>query len=476
MSQHDMNIANQGFPATRADLNNALAALASSSSGTSEPSTTYAGQMWNDTTNNLLKFRNDANDAWITFAKLDQATNEWEVRSSVFQAVDSAGIAFKTDDGTTRATLGDDGNWVFTGGATFSGALASSNIPSVGAFSNRNLIINGKFEVDQRLGGSSTAFSSGAAFVADRFDYYTDAGAIAVYSATHEISSDAPDGFSKSLKVTCSSGGSIPATGEVVFRQQIEGYNVSVLNYGSSSAESATVSFWIKASVTGDYGLQFIYYDGTNNQTYVSKYTVNSANIWEYKTVTIPPQTTNAFNDVTNGAGLVVYWDLGEGSTYSGTADTGWTTTYLNGLSGGVKLMENTGATWQITGVQLEVGDTATPFEHRSYGDELQRCQRYYQVAPQLATILPGRGSSATSITCSLPLATSMRSTPSIPSTLSSVVYSVSNFSSANATISAGSIGDTHFQISFGGFSAAVSDNRTGTVRLIADLPLDAEL
>ena len=128
MSQHDFNIANQGFPATRADLNNALAALASNSSGTSEPSTTYAGQFWNDTTNSLLKFRNDANDGWITFAKLDQATNEWEVRSSVFQAVDSAGIAFKTDEGTTRATLGDDGNWVFTGGATFSGALASSTL------------------------------------------------------------------------------------------------------------------------------------------------------------------------------------------------------------------------------------------------------------------------------------------------------------------------------------------------------------
>ena len=110
MSQHDFNIANQGFPATRGDLNNALAALASSSSGTSEPSTTYAGQVWTDTTNNLLKFRNDANDGWITFAKLDQATNEWEVRSSVFQAVDSAGIAFKTDDGTTRLTIDSSGN------------------------------------------------------------------------------------------------------------------------------------------------------------------------------------------------------------------------------------------------------------------------------------------------------------------------------------------------------------------------------
>jgi len=138
MSQHDFNIANQGFPATRADLNNALAALASSSSGTSEPSTTYAGQMWNDTTNNLLKFRNDANDAWITFAKLDQATNEWEVRSSVFQAVDSAGIAFKTDEGTTRATLGDDGNFQFNSvdieGGTIDDTTIGGGTPAAATF------------------------------------------------------------------------------------------------------------------------------------------------------------------------------------------------------------------------------------------------------------------------------------------------------------------------------------------------------
>ena len=268
----------------------------------------------------------------------------------------------------------------FTGTTTVSGDL----VPST-PMSHRNMIINGKFEVNQHNDGSSTSFSAGAALVADRFKYYTNAGAIAVYSATHEVSSVAPpDGFSKSFKITCSSGGSIPVTGEVLFRQIIEGYNTSVLSYGSSSAKSATVSFWVKASVTGDYGLQFVYYDGANSNFYVSKYTVNSANTWEYKTVTIPPQTTNAFDNVTNGAGLKLYWDLGEGSDYSGTANSGWTTTYKNGLSGGVKLMENTGATWQITGVQLELGSSATPFEHRSYGDELARCQRYFVKSTQL--------------------------------------------------------------------------------------------
>jgi hypothetical protein len=118
MSQHDLNIADQGFPATRADLNNALAALASNSSGTSEPSTTYANQLWYDTSNDLLKFRNEANSAWITLAYMNQTTSEWEIRSGVVQAVDSDGILFKTDEGTTRATLGDDGNWTFTGTVT----------------------------------------------------------------------------------------------------------------------------------------------------------------------------------------------------------------------------------------------------------------------------------------------------------------------------------------------------------------------
>lgn len=109
MSQHDYNIANQGFPATRADLNNALAALASTSSGTAAPTTTYANQFWYDTTNNLLMFRNADNDAWITFAYLDQATDEWEIRTAAIQAVDAAGLTFKTDEGTARVTIDDAG-------------------------------------------------------------------------------------------------------------------------------------------------------------------------------------------------------------------------------------------------------------------------------------------------------------------------------------------------------------------------------
>lgn len=110
MSQHDFNIANQGFASFRQDLNNSLVALANNSAGATEPPTTYAYQFWYDETADLLKMRNSDDDAWITLAAFDQATDEWEIRSAVIQAVDSAGVSIKTDDGTTRVTIADDGN------------------------------------------------------------------------------------------------------------------------------------------------------------------------------------------------------------------------------------------------------------------------------------------------------------------------------------------------------------------------------
>ncbi len=123
MSQHDMNIENQGFPAFRSDLNNALAALASTSAGATAPSTTFAQQLWYDSTNNLLKMRNTDNDAWITLAYFDQTNDEWQVRSAVIQAVDSAGVVIKTDDGTTRLTISDDGSITTQGDFTVGGDL-----------------------------------------------------------------------------------------------------------------------------------------------------------------------------------------------------------------------------------------------------------------------------------------------------------------------------------------------------------------
>ena len=131
MSQHDMNIANQSFPNTRGDINNALAALVSQSSGASAPSTTFANQMWYDTTNNFLKMRNEADDAWITIAYLDQTSDEVEFRTACIQAIDSAGISLKTDEGTARLTISDAGTVDVVGTLTAARGIGDTQTASI---------------------------------------------------------------------------------------------------------------------------------------------------------------------------------------------------------------------------------------------------------------------------------------------------------------------------------------------------------
>ena len=174
MSQHDMNIANQGFPAFRSDLNNALAALASTSAGATAPSTTFAQQLWYDSTANLLKMRNTDNDAWITLAYFDQTNDEWEVRSAVIQAVDSAGVVIKTDDGTTRIEVQDDGDVSIDSGTLF--VDASEN--SIGINTSTPLAklhIEGD-DADILLADSSPADSREALIKARSGDLYMQAG------------------------------------------------------------------------------------------------------------------------------------------------------------------------------------------------------------------------------------------------------------------------------------------------------------
>jgi len=162
MSQHDFNIANQGFPAFRADLNDGLAALASNSAGTAEPTTTYAYQFWYDETSDLLKMRNGADDAWITLAYFDQTNDEWEIRSAVIQAVDSAGVVIKTDDGTTRITVADNGNVTITNQLTVSDGLIVDNDGATVATFDRATSDGtiAEFQKDGSIVGSIGAVSS----------------------------------------------------------------------------------------------------------------------------------------------------------------------------------------------------------------------------------------------------------------------------------------------------------------------------
>lgn len=242
-----------------------------------------------------------------------------------------------------------------------------------GALSNRNMIINGGMVIDQRNGGASvTGSGSAAKFAADRFSLFANTtGTITIQQV-----SDAPDGFTNSNKVTCTSAAtSDSSASRVQLYHAIEGHNIANLAFGSSSAKAITLSFWVKASNTGTYGGSFV--NGATNRSYPYQYTISASNTWEYQIITISGDTTGTWA-TDNTAGMYVFWSLGIGSTFEGTANQ-WNGAFDIGPPSSFSLKDNVNATLQITGVQLEVGDTATPFEHRSYGDELQRCQRYYE-------------------------------------------------------------------------------------------------
>ena len=261
----------------------------------------------------------------------------------------------------------------------------------------RNLIINGSCAISQR--GVSTSFAhdgTTTAYTVDRFEF-TISSNHETFDCTVTQDSDAPDGFSNSIKITTGTEESNIASDEFVFlRQRIEGQNLQHLKYGTSEAVSTTVSFYVKSSVTGTFGITMYSADG--NRNIGTTYTINSANTWEYKTLTFAGDVSGTINN-DNGDALNVIWHLSLGSDFDSTDNTSWGAysagrwAYGHAQDG---VITTAGATFQITGVQLEVGE-ATPFEHRSYADELARCQRYYEKIGGNSTYDPiGQGSQRT--------------------------------------------------------------------------------
>jgi hypothetical protein len=257
--------------------------------------------------------------------------------------------------------------------------IDGQQLPSAGALSHRNLVVNGAMQVDQR--GTSTGVNTTGYYAVDRMRISQNSIATARY--TREQSTDAPDGFASSLKVTTTTAeGSVGATdGYRPLHYKIEGQDLQQLQYGTSGAKSLTLSFYVKSSVTGTYGVTF---KGIESQERMitDTYTINSANTWEFKSITIPGDTGSSItND--NANRFEIYWIGGSGSDER-TQDTSgsWGNSAIAGFAFGhsssVQLQNTLNSTWLITGVQLEVGEKATPFEHRSFGDELARCQRYF--------------------------------------------------------------------------------------------------
>jgi hypothetical protein len=236
----------------------------------------------------------------------------------------------------------------------------------------KNRIINGAMVIDQRNAGASVAIANNTTtYTLDRWmAYYFTDGAFSV-----QQTSVAPSGFTNSLRVTVTTADASLASNQYgSLQQRIEGFNASDLMYGTANAQTTTLSFWVRSSVTGQYGGSFT--NSNFSRSYPFSYTINAADTWEQKTITVPGDTTGTW-DTTNGTGIRISFALGVGSNNVGTANA-WASATLISATGQVNMLGTSGATFYITGVQLEKGSTATSFDYRPYGTELALCQRYY--------------------------------------------------------------------------------------------------
>jgi hypothetical protein len=239
----------------------------------------------------------------------------------------------------------------------------------------RNLVINGAMQVAQR--GTSTTGITGITYdTADRWrSTIVNQG-----TWTQTVENDAPtgSGFRKSVKMLCTTADATPAAGDFLrLDQRIEGQNLQSIRKGTSSAQQLTASFWVKSNVTGNYVAEL--FDTDNTRQVSAAYTIASSGTWEKKTIVFPADTTGTF-DNDNAVSLAIIWWLGGGTDYtSGTLNTSWaSSTNANRAVGQTNLAAATDNYWQITGVQLEVGAVATPFEFKPFDQDLKECQRYY--------------------------------------------------------------------------------------------------
>lgn len=251
-----------------------------------------------------------------------------------------------------------------------------------GTITGRNLIINGAMAVAQRS-TSETNFTGSAFRTVDRVRSNLSGGG----SFDQEQSTDVPSGqgFINSLKTTVNTVDSSIAAGDYYGLEfPLEGQNVNgVSGFGTSGAKNLTLSFFVKSSVTGDYSVSF--QNGVFDTSYVSKYTISSANTWEKKTISIAATTSGTWV-TTNAQGVRLWFSLGTGSTFSTSTEQTYESGNYVHITGTTQWISNSSATFFITGVQLEVGQTATPFEHEDYGTTLAKCQRYFFSFPDANT------------------------------------------------------------------------------------------
>ena len=294
-----------------------------------------------------------------------------------------------------------------TDGVTFNDG--SEQWAAASPIGTKNLIINGDMNIAQR-GTSATGLATTGYYTVDRWHFYAPSSPTYAFTMSQDTDVPLGQGFSSSVKLDCTTAQTPLATNsQLVLRHMIEGQHLQHLAYGTANAKSTTLSFWVKSNKTGTYITNF--YQASGTRTISKSYTIDTADTWEKKTITFEGDTSGTISN-NNGIGLYVMFHLAMGSSFqSGALSTSWASyTASNYSVGQVNLADNTSNYINITGVQLEVGDTATPFEVMPYDMQLARCQRYYQPVNAIS----GNASASTALSTNISFAVPMRATPSI--------------------------------------------------------------
>jgi hypothetical protein len=322
-----------------------------------------------------------ATDTLVGKATTDTLTNK-TLTAPVISTISNTGtltLPTSTDTLVGRATTDTLTNKTLTSPTLVTPALGTpasgvmTNVTGINYDGFKNRILNGQMVIDQRNAGASVTANDGA-FPVDRFFYYAYVNGKGTLQQ-NAGSVTTPVGFKNYLGFTSTSAYSIAAGESLTICQKIEGFNTADLDFGTANAKTVTLSFWVRSSLTGTFGGSI--QNSARNRSYPFSYTISVANTFEYKTVTIAGDTTGTWIGATNGVGMYVHFSVGAGATYSGTAGA-WAGADYQSATGATSVVGTNGATFYITGVQLEKGSTATSFDYRDYGRELQMCQRYY--------------------------------------------------------------------------------------------------
>ena len=280
------------------------------------------------------------------------------------------GVKFYDTTGASSFTITPSG----TGGATL-GDVTVSSINSGPIAGTRNRVINGDMRIDQRNAGALVNPAVNGGYSLDR--WMAISGAAGKFSVGRNAGAvTPPSSFSNYLGVTSLSAYTVGAGENFGFRQSVEGFNFADIAWGTASAQAVSLSFWVRSSLTGTFGLTLR--NAAQTRTFPATYTISSANTWEQKTVSISGDTSGTWL-VDNGIGVELQFNLGAGSSVSGGTVGAWNAGSFQAPTGATSVVGTSGATFYITGIQLEPGTVATPFERRSYGQELALCQRYFR-------------------------------------------------------------------------------------------------